>query len=432
MEKKYYLWVLGCQMNEADAERIDQILSGLNWQKAGTEKEAGLIVVVACSVRQPAIAHVFGKGFEWRKRRAAGKLKTVLTGCVLAEDKEKLAGLFDAILPIGEIGRLKMIAGGCGGRKISAAEPDNLKYLSLPARYSRAYSAYVPISNGCNNYCSYCVVPYTRGREASRDAREIFAECRLLVKSDCKEITLLGQNVNSYKHKEHDHKKQKQINFSRLLKEIDAIEGDFWLRFVSSHPKDLSDELIKAMAGCQRLAPHLHLALQSGSDAILKKMNRHYRAGQYVELAKKIRAAIPGISLSTDIIVGFPGETEAQFLKTAKLMEDLKFDMAYIAVYSPRPGTAAEKMKDDVPLAVKKSRAERLNEILKRTALANNQGQLGQAVRVLVDGFKNNKCYGKTASHKVVSFAGDSTLVGRFVAVKITGVKPFSLSGELV
>ncbi len=414
MKRNYYIWVLGCRMNEADAERINQILLSSHWQKVDSEKEAELIIVVSCSVKQASMNHVYGKAYEWRRLRQAGKLRTILTGCVLAEDKEKLAGLFDRIMPIGEIGSLLQTV---------AEKTSNTCHLSLPARRSTNYSALVPISNGCDNYCSYCAVPYVRGREISRSAVEVINECEALIKGGYKEIILLGQNVNSYREGVWD--------FPRLLKAVDEIPGDYWIRFMSSHPKDLSDELIAVMASGRHIAPHLHLALQSGCDEILQKMNRRYTADHYYDLIKKISRAVTNIMISTDIIVGYPGETLEQFNQTAELMEKIGFDMAYISQYSPRPGTAAATLPDDVTQEEKKRRWIILNEILKKSALANNQKHLGQSEKVLVDGWRNDKCFGKTAGSKIVSFSGPKELLGQFVCVEINHAGSWSLKGTI-
>lgn len=414
--KKFHLLVMGCQMNRADAERIEKILSDLGYQKIEQEIGADLIVVVACSVRKSAVDRVYGKAANWRKRRRAGQLKTILTGCVLEADKHKLADRFDKILSITEIGKLPEILDG--GKKLAAGD-----YLCLPALRESSFSAFVPISNGCNNFCSYCAVPYTRGREVSRDAASVIKECQELIKAGYKEIVLLGQNVNSYKSGDYD--------FPKLLSEIDAIAGDYWIRFLTSHPKDFSGELIEVMAQGRHITPYLHLALQSGDDEILKKMNRHYTAKHYLDLIKKTKEEIPNLSVSTDIIVGFPGESRQQFKRTAAAMQQAGFSMVYLAQYSPRPQTAAAKLKNDVPKAEKKRREDELNEILKKTALADNRRYEGLVMKVLVDGYRKGKCYGKTENCKIVSFDGDELLIGKFAPVLIVKAGSFSLEGKL-
>jgi tRNA-2-methylthio-N6-dimethylallyladenosine synthase len=234
--------------------------------------------------------------------------------------------------------------------------PDD--YFDVPPIRADKFSAFVPIMTGCNNFCSYCAVPFTRGREKSRPAKKIINEVRVLVKNGYKEITLIGQNVNSYK--------DKKINFTKLLKTINALSGEFRLSFLTSHPKDMSDKLIATMAECEKLKKELHLPIQSGDNTILRKMNRHYTVAHYKKLIKKIRKQIPGIKISTDIIVGFPGETKKQFQNTVKLAKTINFDKAYIAKYSPRPGTAAARLKDDIPAAEKTRRWRMLDTLINK------------------------------------------------------------------
>lgn len=449
-------------MNRSDAERLEGVLAGLGYGRTEDEKEASLIAIVACSVRQSAIDHVIRRAGQWQKRRRQGQLKTVLTGCVLDQDRKRMSELFDVVLPVTEIGKI--------GEMINDSVSDGhaSDYLSLPPNYDSKFQAYVPIMTGCDNFCSYCAVPYTRGREKSRPVQEVVDECRELITKGYKEITLLGQNVNSYrgllKHENIKTLKQEtpnmerpmseavseeflpftkgempggrrglkdsNVTFPELLQKIDGIEGDYWLRFATSHPKDLSDELIGAIADGKHITPYLHLALQSGDDEILKAMNRKYTAKHYEELVAKARAAMPGLMISTDIIVGFPGETEEQFQNTAAVMERVGFDMAYLSEYSPREGTAAAKLVDDVPADEKSRRKEFLNDILKKTGLANNEKHIGREVTVLVDEFKNGKCSGKTDTYKTVVFDGDESMVGQFVKVKIHRVDNFALFGN--
>lgn len=402
-------------MNKADSERLDAILTNGGWCQTTSEGQADLMVVVACSVRQSAIDRIYGKAHQWQRRRKVGQLKTVLTGCVLAPDKKKMQALFDVLIDISEINNLPRLLG------LNVANHEITDYLCLPARHTSFFQAYVPIANGCNNFCSYCAVPYTRGREKSRSAISIIKECRNLVKQGYKEITLLGQNVNSYQSGSYD--------FPKLLKAVDKIVGDYRLTFMTSHPKDLSDDLIKVMANGDHITPYLHLALQSGDRDILKKMNRHYTPEHFSGLIAKAKRAIPNLTVSTDVIVGFPSETKKQFNVTASLMRRLKFDMAYIVKFSPRPLTAAAKMKDNVPLEEKRRREKNLTAILKKTALANNKKYLNQTVRVLVEGFSKDKCLGKTATLKTVIFTGDKKLIGKFFEVKIKKVDSWGLFG---
>ncbi len=373
---EYYIFTYGCQMNQSDSERIAASLQAQGHKPVRADSpaqalaKAGLIVLNVCSVRQSAVDRVYEK-----INRFSGK-KIIVAGCLLEYDKKRLAA----------------------HRNVSFWHPND--YFDLPPIPQSQLSTFVPIMTGCNNFCSYCVVPYTRGREKSRPAEEILAEVKSLIKSGCKEIILLGQNVNSYKSStdyglQTTAIKQKMavvgsrstvVDFPELLRLINILPGDFWLTFLTSHPKDMSDELIGTIARCQKITPAVHLPVQSGDNQILRKMNRHYTAAHYKKLIKKIRAAFkkyrssgaknplegrakaalgaalarknnfPPVAISTDIIVGFPGETKKQFQNTVKLCREIKFDKAYIAKYSPRPGTAAAKLKDNISPEEKKRR----------------------------------------------------------------------------
>ena len=358
---KYHVIVFGCQMNTSDAERLAAVFENLKFKKTKDINKADIIAVVMCSVRQSAVDRVHWLAHSFAKQKKANpELMTILTGCVLKKDKNKFAISFDYILDIKDIKQIKKIARECDLERTSQAPPAWSRVARGGARIERAAagpralaedhfpSGYVPIMNGCNNFCAYCVVPYTRGREISRPVKEILREIKNLVKNKHKEIWLLGQNVNSYK--------DKKTNFPKLLKMADNIPGNFELNFTSSHPKDFSDELIKTMAKCKKLSKRLNLPIQSGDDKILRKMNRPYTVEKYKNLIKKIRKIIPDISLSTDVIVGFPGETKKQFNNTVKAFKEIGFDMAFINKYSPREGTAAAKLKDNVSWQEKKRR----------------------------------------------------------------------------
>lgn len=415
--KKFYIWVLGCQMNESDAEKIEALFEFYGWSKTESEQDASFIVVVACSVRQTAIDRIYGKAKEWQYRRKKGELKTILTGCVLDSDKDKMSLFFDLVTPITEIFNLTKL--------IDDEARLNLNdYFCLPTKRSSGFSAYVPIMNGCNNFCSYCAVPFTRGREKSRSAQKIINECKELIVKGYKEIILLGQNVNSYY--------ADGYVFSKLLREINKLQGDFWIRFLTSHPKDLSDELIEVMAEGKHITPYLHLALQSGDEKILNSMNRKYSPEDYLLLIKKVRLAVPNITISTDIMVGYPGEGEEEFLHTAELMRQVSFDMVYFGRFSPRPQTMAFKLKDNITADEKIRREKYLNDILINTATINNEKYLEQEVEVLIDGWKNGLCYGKTASFKIVAFIGEKSLIGKKAFVKIKDIGPWSLRGEMI
>ncbi len=344
---KYWIITFGCQMNKADSEKIATVLENKGYKAASKINEADLIVVNMCSVRQSAVDRVYGLLPKFKKFKIQNsKFKILLTGCILKKDRKKFAKVFDEIVDIKDL------------------------IKNIKPKYSNNFSALIPIMTGCNNFCAYCVVPYTRGKEISRTSKEIICEIKKLVKNGYKEIWLLGQNVNSYGIDRKSTQISTQINtdisFPKLLRMINDIPGKFWIRFTSSHPKDFSDDLIKAMAECKKVAKYLNLPVQSGDDKILKKMNRPYTVKQYKNLVKKIRKKIPDINLSTDVIVGFPGETKKQFENTVKLFKEIKYDIAYISKYSPRPGTSAAKLKDNVSPKEKKLREKILEKTLKQ------------------------------------------------------------------
>jgi len=427
---------IGCQMNQADSERLAALLISRGFAPADIQ-QAGTVILNTCGVRQMAEDRVYGLVDQIKRRHP--RTKVVITGCLSRRPdvQERLDGRADIFLPINEMLQLpELLAGEKFNPYYSLEEVRQSageKYLQIPPRYQSRFSAYVPIGNGCNNFCAYCVVPYARGREVYRPAQDVLQEVRGLVKAGYKEIVLIAQNVNSYRDGKYD--------FPWLLRQLVKMPGKFWLRFASSHPKDMSDELIKVIGASSKVCPHLHLAVQSGDDQILQAMNRKYKAAAYERLIRKVRAARPGIAITTDVIVGFPGETKAQFMNTVKLFKKLNFDLAYIAQYSPRPGTAAAKLKDNVSPAEKKRRAHFLNEVLKETALKNKQKYFGKTVEVLVEGKnKRGKYYGKTGDYNTVlikTSAGPnakarSGLIGEFVKVKIDKVLAFGLEGLTV
>ena len=319
-------------MNESDSQRIASFLEQQGYKNTQTMDKADLIMVIACSVRQSAIDRIWGLKNKFKRLKA----KKILTGCVLKSDTKNFEAFFDEILSINKLlGK---------------------NYLELQPKHSKPNSAFVPIMTGCDNFCSYCVVPYARGREISRPTQNIINEIKKLVHNKYQEIILLGQNVNSYKSEE--------INFPRLLKLITKITGKFSIKFLTSHPKDFSDELIDVIAKSPKISKEIHLPVQSGDDEILRKMNRGYTAEKYLNLIQKIKEKIPEAKFTTDIIVGFPGETEKQFQNTIKLFKEIKYNSAYINKYSIRPGTTAAKFKDDIPLQEKKRRWKILNDLV--------------------------------------------------------------------
>lgn len=487
-------------MNVSDAERVAGILNTHGFQATSDEKEADIIVAFACSVREKAVHKIMGKGNQWRKlnwndsRKAVNKETrsrvslqiqakkpiTILTGCILEQDKKKLKEKFDLVFDIKNTKLLSCYLTNLlernkkQGNKATSYQCD-LKnfddYLSINPQYQSNYSVYVPIMTGCDNFCSYCAVPYTRGREVSRAEKDILDEVRELIKKGYKEITLLGQNVNSYgvnnkfqitnnkqisnsklqKDKNHNtyyllHTTKSNSEFVNLLNKIDLLEGDHWLRFYANHPKDFNDELIDFLAKSKHFCRYIHLPLQSGDNTILKKMNRHYTAEQYFEIIKKIKKEIPDCAITTDIIVGFPGETEKQFKNTVKLLEKVSFDMIFISEYSPRSGTVAAEMEDDVSHEEKGRRKKYLNdEVLAKSVLANNKKLVGKKVRVLIykkvhpanlAGDKNGFFVGKTEGLKDVRIFVEARFIapeiGEFANIKITKANSWGLEGEII
>ena len=416
---KFYIFTMGCQMNKADSERLEAYLISAGLTSTEGPENAEVAILVTCGVRQSAENRIKELAPRWKKVNP--NLKIVLTGCLaLRPDvRDYLADSVDIWLPITELAKLKNLLG-----LEDNAPSGSLDYLSLEAKYSSMVSAYVPIGNGCNNFCAYCVVPYARGPEVYRPHQEIINEVKNLLQRGYKEITLIAQNVNSYK--------SDGLDFADLLKKIDELEGDFWLRFSTSHPKDLSEKLIATVARGKHTAQYFHLAVQAGDNDILRTMNRRYTAEHFLSLIKMIRDYSPEALISTDIIVGFPGESEQQFQNTITLMKKAKFDMAYIAKYSPRPGTVAEKITDDITLEEKQRREIIANDILKSTVVENAQRLVGRTLTVLADEVKKGKntVSGKTRDFKTVLWTGEGE-IGKFYEVEILEVKRFGLKGKI-
>jgi len=447
-------------MNESDAERLATVLEKNNYRKTKEIKEANLVALVSCSVRQMAIDRVYGLIRNIKKENK--KTKIIVTGCLPEKDKKKLAKEANLVFPIKDLPRLTHKILELNNQKLK----NDCDYLKIKPNYSTFPIAHVPIMTGCNNFCTYCVVPYTRGPEVSRPANEILREVSELIKKDYKMIVLLGQNVNSYKSQNSNSKFQikpktqipnskfennslsfgknsGETNFPELLRMINGLPGNFWLTFLSSHPKDFSNELIKAMTQCNKLMSYLHLPVQAGDDEVLHHMNRHYTASHYKNLISTIRDKFmkvgnSPITISTDIIVGFPGETKKQFANTAKLMREVKFDMAYLARYSPRPGTAAWKLPNNVSAQEKKKRWQTLNSILKKTGLENNKKYLNKITEVLILKQKEHYFLGQSKSFKNIKITVDqlsgttNIIIGQFVKVKIENVTAWGLEGEIV
>jgi len=411
---KYYLQVLGCAMNISDAERIRQVLADLRYTETKSEKQAQVLISVACSVRKSAIDRTYGKIHNWQKLKKTKKITTILTGCVLPTDKLKLAKKFDYIFDIKDLNTLPKIL----GKKKTNYNRDYFKIL--PARNNK-YQALIPIMTGCNNFCSYCAVPYVRGREKSRPFQEIIKESQNAIQQGYKEIMLVGQNVNSYAD-----------DFPKLLETIAQLPGDFWIKFISPHPKDTTLKLIKVITKNNKICKLVHLPLQAGSNKILKAMNRPYTQIKYLKLIADIYQFIPNVAISTDCIVGFPGETRADFNESKKVFKTAKFAMAYLAQYSPRPETAASLLTDNISHTEKATRENELNKILSKTALNFNKKYLNQSIKVLIIKKDEQNYFGITEHSKNVKIKTTKKLtVGSFQQVFITQIETWKISGEI-
>lgn len=448
---KYFILNLGCQMNQTDSERIQSVFSQMGLEKTDQEADAHVLGVVACSVRQKAIDKVYTKIHEWNLRKDKENLVTFVSGCILPADEEKFLERFDLVFSIAELHRVPDAFRHYGvvtplsqfTGEVQAPPPptvrDRLGVASLepfwkvaPA-YSSTYEAYVPIQNGCDKFCTFCAVPYTRGREVSRPSADILEEVRSLVAKGYKSITLLGQNVNSYGLDKTD-----ELSFAELLANIGAFgeEGGhrFWTYFTSPHPRDMNREVLTTIARYPVLAKQIHLPLQSGDDHVLIRMNRNHTMDRYRSLVAEVKALLPEATLFTDIIVGFTGETDDQFENTLAAMHEFRYQMAFIAQYSPRPGAASARWDDDVAQETKKHRLQVLTEVLRETSLEYNQSLLGKTVPVLVERADKKVGYlsGRTEGKVTVRFPStDEGLVGSFVEVRLTSAVPFSMEGSL-
>ena len=422
-------------MNKSDSERIATVMENHHYREAASENEADLIILNTCSVRQTAEDRIHGHVRKWKSyRKNNPNFIGIVTGCVPAKEGVKIGTKLpdvDIFFNIQDLDKLPSIITKKREENFQTSliyKDQKLNYLDLKPRYQSSFQAIVPISIGCNNFCSYCVVPYARGREKSRSSTDVINECKDLIAKGYKEITLVGQNVNSYGQDDNT-----EIDFPTLLAKAAKIPGDFWIRFISSHPKDMSDDLINVIAANQlKVTPHIHFAVQSGSDRILKAMNRNYTKDHFLGLVKKIRNKVPDAMISTDAIVGFPGETAKDFNDTIDLFKKAGFNMAYISQYSPRPGTRAAEMDDNISKNDKMLRDKKLTDVLEKIALDQNKEDVGKTMRVLVEKEKNGFYLGKNAQYKTVKFeATKKGLVGQFIDIYITDALGWGLEGNL-
>ncbi len=436
---KYFIMNLGCQMNQADSERIQAVLESMGLEKTDIEAEAGVLGVVACSVRQKAIDKVHTKIHEWNERKNHESLLTFLSGCVLPTDEEVFLKKFDLVFSIKDVGAVPQLLKQSGiVTPLSPAAPETLagldQFWNLKPQYSSTFEAYVPIQNGCDKFCTFCAVPYTRGREQSRPSAAILAEVESLVERGYKSITLLGQNVNSYGKD----KPGEEISFADLLMRIGEfglrVANPFWVYFTSPHPRDMTTEVLETVARYPVLAKYIHLPLQSGDDKVLIRMNRNHTMDRYRFLVDEVRRLLPGAALATDIIVGFTGESPQQFEATRAAMVEFQYQMAFVAQYSPRPGAASARWSDDVPQDEKKERLRVLTEELHLSSLAYNRGLVGKTLRALVERPDRKKGYlsARTEGKILVRFPSqDAALIGQFVQVTVESAVPMSLEGHL-
>ena len=459
---KYFLLPFGCQMNLSDSERVRRVIESMGYTEAEKEDDAQLLGIIACSVRQKAIDRVYSRIHAWNRRKRKEPVLTFVSGCILEKDHEKFHSLFDLVFMMNQLEDLPEMVRTYGvatpyshsaDLKPESMNPSKLthdenlaatqKLWDIEPQYASGFEAYVPIQNGCDKFCTYCAVPYTRGREVSRPSGEIIEEVQNLLEKGYSSITLLGQNVNSYGLDAINRRNgSEEMTFPGLLEKIgrmgtEAIERTgkpVWVYFTSPHPRDMTDDVIDIMAAYPALAKQIHLPLQSGDDGILERMNRKHSMDRYMRIVEKIRSTLPRAALFTDIIVGFTGETERQFESTRKAMEEIGYDMAFIAQYSPRPGAVSAKWEDDVPHEVKKRRFEILSETLKASASKRNAKRVGGVVPVLVTGMDRKPGYytARTEGRINIRVPGDDpALIGSIIPVKVERSNGLTLFGTV-
>ena len=419
----YTIWTIGCQMNKAESRQIADCLEMLGYQSTSVIQKADLVVLNTCVVRQSAENRVLGMlGYLKGIKRDNPDASIIVTGCFVNSQISELKKHFPHVAFFFKPGEYQELLNWAHEQKIPVRQGND-----NAAEDSReGTTAFLPIIQGCNNFCSYCIVPYRRGREKSHPIAEIIAEVTSLMRKGVKEITLLGQNVNSY-----GHDLAENPDLSELLQTLNGIDALARIRFLTNHPKDMSLKLIKSMARLDKVCEHITLPLQSGDDSILRAMKRGYTVEQYCNLINTIRSHIPEVALSTDVIVGFPGETEEQFHHTLALIEQIRFDTVHIAPYSPRQGTvAAQEFEDSVSTKVKRERLDMVELIQAQTAGTINSRLEGSVVEVLVEGRKRGKWYGRTRGDKLVFFQGKGSYDGQLVNILITRTSPWALQGE--
>ena len=440
---KYLILTMGCQLNENDSEKLCGMMEEMGYTKTDNLDEADLVVFNTCCVRENAEDKLFGKLGEVKRVKEKRGTVIAIGGCMMQEkhivDKLKESyPFFDIVFGTHTLHQFpkdvytKIVE---NKRIEDILDIDGEIIEGLPIKRNDNIKASVTIMNGCNNFCTYCIVPYVRGRERSRNPEDILKEVRDLAKQGYKEITLLGQNVNSYLRSGKTDFESNIKSFAELLREVNKIEGIERIRFVSPHPKDFTDDVIEAIRDCHKVCKIIHLPLQSGSSKVLKLMNRKYTKEQYLELVDKMKKAIPNIVFSTDIIVGFPGETEVDFEDTLDVVEKVHFEQVYMFIYSRRVGTPGDKMENQIPEEIKHKRFDRLKALVESQIEENNKKYVGTKQKVLVEGFsKTNTKFltGRTDTNKVVNFEGNEELIGNVVELEIVSEHMWYLKGKIM
>jgi tRNA-2-methylthio-N6-dimethylallyladenosine synthase len=440
MTGKLYIKTHGCQMNEYDSAKMADVLAVSHHLEVTTDPAvADVLLLNTCSIREKAQEKVFSELGRWKElKEARPDLVIGVGGCVASQEGEAIrarAPYVDLVFGPQTLHRLPAMIDAARRDRypvIDISFPEIEKFDSLPAPRAEGPTAFVSIMEGCSKYCSFCVVPYTRGEEVSRPFDDIIAETAVLAEQGVREVTLLGQNVNAYRGEMHD---GEIADLSLLITYIAAIDGIDRIRYTTSHPLEMSDSLIQVYAEVPELVGHLHLPVQSGSDRVLALMKRNHTAQEYKSIIRRLRAVRPGISLSSDFIIGFPGETGDDFEQTMDLIEAVGFDHSFSFIYSQRPGTPAAALQDDVPVSLKKERLARLQARISEMAAEISAGMVGNTERILVEKTsrkRDDQLSGRTENNRVVNFDADPALIGRFVNVTITEALPNSLRGELV
>jgi tRNA-2-methylthio-N6-dimethylallyladenosine synthase len=431
---RYHVITYGCQMNDADSQAIEAMLAARGWERVPSEAEADVVVVNTCTVRQSAEQRALGRISQLQRlKQQRPEMIVCVCGCLAQQQGQELlrrAPYVDLVVGTRDLARLPQLLEEVDstGKKLVATESlERPIHFEAPLPRPAKLKALITIMYGCNNFCSYCIVPYVRGREISRPTEEIVAEIRDRVAGGCKEVLLLGQNVNSYRYE--------GIDFPDLLAKVSEIQGLARIRYITSHPKDASLKLIDRVAELPAVCENFHLPAQAGSSRVLQRMNRHYTREDYLRLVQEIRRRIPHAVITTDLMVGFPEETEDDFNDTMDLVEQVRWDAAFMFMYTPRPGTRAAEWRDSVPMELKKERLARLIQRQEEISLVRNQALIGHVEEVLVEGYsKRSRTHmmGRSRGDKVVILPGDEQLIGRIESVRITAASAHTLFGEMV